>query len=212
MLVFCPSKKDCEATAKELVGMGGAYTHGALQFTRVCKHNGANEAWFGGLRAGYCVFGCALSEVEVDVITGETTINFSKIIYDCGQSLNTIVDAGQCEGAFIMGVGMVLRERVIENLESGVPLTDGTWEYRIPCSQDVPLDFQVEFFPKPFANGIVSSKASGEPPLVLATSIFAAVRYAITAARKDMGKDPMFQLDTPAASRDIAMAISANLN
>merc|ERR1719310_1094458 len=59
-------KKEGEkVTYKELVGMGGACTVGALQFTGVCTHLGANEGWFGGPRAGYCIFGAACSEVEV---------------------------------------------------------------------------------------------------------------------------------------------------
>lgn len=205
-------KKEGEkVTYKELVGMGGACTVGALQFTGVCTHLGANEGWFGGPRAGYCIFGAACSEVEVDVITGETTINYTRIVYDCGQSLNPTIDLGQCEGGFMQGVGFCLREKVVENGDTGELLTDGTWEYKIPCSQDVPLDFQVEFFPKPYMKGIASSKASGEPPLVLGVSAFSAVREAVKAARKDMGKDPMFRLDSPADSRAIALAIGANV-
>jgi hypothetical protein len=33
--------------------------------------------------------------VEVDVLTGETTILRSDLVYDCGQSLNPAVDLGQ---------------------------------------------------------------------------------------------------------------------
>ena len=34
-------------------------------------------------------------QVEVNLLTGETTILQSDIIYDCGQSLNPAVDLGQ---------------------------------------------------------------------------------------------------------------------
>ena len=71
---------------------------------------------------------------------------FAKILYDCGQSLNPVIDCGQAEGGFFQGLGHYLREKVVENAESGELMTDGTWEYKIPSSQDVPLDFQVEFF------------------------------------------------------------------
>ena len=33
---------------------------------------------------------------------------------------------------------------------TGQLFTDGTWEYKIPCAQDVPLEMNVEFFPLPF--------------------------------------------------------------
>lgn len=36
-----------------------------------------------------------LSQVEVNLLTGETTILRSDMIYDCGQSLNPAVDLGQ---------------------------------------------------------------------------------------------------------------------
>ncbi len=34
-------------------------------------------------------------QVEVDVLTGATTILRSDLVYDCGQSLNPAVDLGQ---------------------------------------------------------------------------------------------------------------------
>ena len=43
----------------------------------------------------------------------------------------------------------------------------------------------------------MSSKASGEPPLVLATSVAMAVRHAVSAARKDAGLSGFFRLDAP---------------
>jgi indole-3-acetaldehyde oxidase len=164
------------------------------------------------VKSSYQVYGAALSEVEVDVLTGETVILHTSILYDCGKSLNPTIDLGQCEGAFMMGVGFFLRERLIMNPSTGQLATDGTWEYKIPCFQDVPLEFDVEFFQRPHIEGInvMSSKASGEPPLVLATSVFCAVRYAIAAGRKEFGLgNAFFQLDAPATPRDIALLIGA---
>merc|ERR1719230_2499490 len=181
-----------------------------LQIPGICKFNDTDKSAWGSW--GYCIFGCALSEVEVDVITGETTILSSKILYDSGQSLNPMIDCGQAEGGFMQGVGFFLREKVEVNGTTGELQTDGTWEYKIPSSQDVPLDFQVEFFPRKFEQGVNFSKGSGEPPLVLAASVFFAVRQAIGAARKDFGHPPEFRLDTPATSRDIALAIGAKMD
>merc|ERR1712063_243327 len=87
----------------------------------------------------------------------------SSMLYDCGKSLNPTIDLGQCEGGFMMGVGFFLRERLLQDDVTGKLETDGTWEYKIPCFQDVPVQFDVEFFPKAHEGGIVSSKASGEP-------------------------------------------------
>lgn len=194
---------------KSLIVKTLATTSPPLQFTGISKHAGEDQAPMG--KYGYCIFGCALSEVEVDVLTGETTILYTKLLCDHGQSLNPTIDCGQAEGGFMQGVGFFLREKEIHNEETGELLTDGTWEYKIPCSQDVPLKLDVEFFPRAFPQGIQGSKASGEPPLVLATSVFCAVRHAISAARKHFGKEPFFRLDTPATGRDIALACGANL-
>lgn len=51
----------------------------------------------------YNVYGAALSEAIVDVLTGEIQILRTDILYDCGQSLNGEIDVGQAEGAFVMG-------------------------------------------------------------------------------------------------------------
>merc|ERR1712153_39291 len=115
----------------------------------------------------YHNWGVALSEVELDTLTGEVTILSTKMYYDCGKSLNPAIDIGQAEGAFVMGVGALLRENVLIS-KDGVLESDGTWEYKIPSNIDIPLDFEINFLDKaPFERGIMSSKAVGEPPLVL---------------------------------------------
>jgi len=158
----------------------------------------------------YHCFGACVTEVEVDVLTGETTILSSDILYDCGKPLNPTVDCGQAEGAFVMGLGFFLRENLVQSKETGQVFTDGTWEYKIPCAQDVPLlEFNVEFFPRANEGGVMSSKASGEPPIVLACSAFCAVRQAVAAARRTFGKLGHFRLDAPATPRDIALAMGA---
>lgn len=38
---------------------------------------------------------CSTLQVEIDLLTGATTIVRSDLLYDCGQSLNPAVDLGQ---------------------------------------------------------------------------------------------------------------------
>jgi len=137
-------------------------------------------------------FGAAASCVEVDVITGEVTLLSVDLVYDCGRSLNPAIDIGQCEGAFMMGVGHFIREHVDYSNDAEM-MSASTFRYHPPCAKDVPLRFNVELLQDTrFDKGILSSKSSGEPPLVLSTSVAMAVRHAILAARKDVGLDKEF--------------------
>jgi len=164
----------------------------------------------------YNNYGVAASEIELDVITGEVNTLRTDIIYDCGKSLNPAVDIGQAEGAFMMGVGCLLREKVTFSEEAktkGKLITEGTWKYKLPGVKDVPKVFNVEFIENPdFKKGILSSKASGEPPLVLAVSVLMAVRYAIRSARQNAGLPAHFRLDTPATPEDIALACGGDIS
>lgn len=75
-----------------------------------------------------------------------------------------------------------------------------------PGYQDIPQAFNVEFIENEGnPGGILSSKASGEPPLCLAASVMLAVRNAITAARADKGITGWFRMDTPATVEQVQL-------
>ncbi|RWR85432.1 Aldehyde oxidase/xanthine dehydrogenase [Cinnamomum micranthum f. kanehirae] len=148
----------------------------------------------------YLNYGAAVSEVEIDLLTGATTILRTDIIYDCGQSLNPAVDLGQVEGAFVQGLGFFMLEDYKANPD-GLVVTDGTWTYKIPTVDTIPRQFNVELLNSGHhQERVLSSKASGEPPLLLANSVHCATREAIKEARKDHGFDgsAIFQLKVPA--------------
>ncbi|XP_019052094.1 PREDICTED: indole-3-acetaldehyde oxidase-like isoform X2 [Nelumbo nucifera] len=153
----------------------------------------------------YLNYGAAVSEVEVDLLTGGTTILRTDIIYDCGQSLNPAVDLGQIEGAFVQGIGFFMLEEYLSNSD-GLVVSDGTWTYKIPTIDTIPKQFNVEILNSGHhQKRVLSSKASGEPPLLLAVSVHCATRSAIREARKELfslhkleGSHSMFQLDVPA--------------
>ena len=74
---------------------------------------------------------------------------------------------------------------VLSDPTTGETFTDGTWHYKPPCTLDVPRTFNVKFLENSFNHGFLGSKSSGEPPLVLAASVYAAVRMAIAATRAE---------------------------
>ncbi|KAJ0084532.1 hypothetical protein Patl1_30152 [Pistacia atlantica] len=81
----------------------------------------------------YLNYGAAVSEatmvlqVEVNLLTGETTILRSDIVYDCGQSLNPAVDLGQIEGAFVQGIGFFMFEEYPTNSD-GLVVSEASGE------------------------------------------------------------------------------------
>ncbi|XP_010503045.1 PREDICTED: indole-3-acetaldehyde oxidase-like isoform X5 [Camelina sativa] len=154
----------------------------------------------------YLNYGVAVSEVEVDLVTGQTTVLQTDILYDCGKSLNPAVDLGQIEGSFVQGLGFFMLEEYITDSE-GLVLTDSTWTYKIPTVDTIPRRFNVELLNSGcHEKRVLSSKASGEPPLLLAASVHCATRQAVKEARKQLcmwkGEDgsssSTFQLPVPA--------------
>jgi xanthine dehydrogenase/oxidase len=56
----------------------------------------------------------------------------------------------------------------------------------------------------PLANGAVKgSRGIGEPPFVLAVSVFFAIKHAVMDARKDQGVETWLEIDAPATGQRI---------
>ncbi|KAF3650791.1 hypothetical protein FXO38_15604 [Capsicum annuum] len=125
-------------------------------------------------------------KVEIDILTGETTILQSDIIYDCGQSLNPAVDMGQIEGAFVHGIGFFMHEEYHTN-EEGLMVSNSIWTYKIPTIDTIPRKFTVHVVNSGHhEKRVLSSKASGEPPLLLAATVHCATRAAVKAGREQL--------------------------
>nr|CAB3456313.1 unnamed protein product [Digitaria exilis] len=153
----------------------------------------------------YLNYGAGISEVEIDLLTGAITLLRGDLVYDCGKSLNPAVDLGQIEGSFIQGIGFFIYEEYITNSD-GLMISNSTWDYKIPSVDIIPKKFNAEILNTGYhKNRVLSSKASGEPAVVLASSVHCALREAIRAARKEFansngsGSSPLgFQMDVPA--------------
>ena len=126
----------------------------------------------------YYANGAAVSEVVVDVRTGEYRVPRVDILHDVGRSINPAVDMGQIEGGFVQGMGWLTTEELLWD-ESGRIVSDSPASYKIPTAFDVPEDFRVRLFQRPNPEETVYlSKAVGEPPLILAISVWCALRDA----------------------------------
>uniref|UniRef100_A0A0E0EA68 FAD-binding PCMH-type domain-containing protein n=1 Tax=Oryza meridionalis TaxID=40149 RepID=A0A0E0EA68_9ORYZ len=157
------------------------------------------------LQSGIVSWDTLISQVEIDLLTGAITILRSDLIYDSGKSLNPAVDLGQIEGSFIQGIGFFIYEEHQINSD-GLVISNSTWDYKIPSVDTIPKQFNVEVLNTGYhKNRVLSSKASGEPAVVLGASVHCAVREAIQAARIEFagGSESTsslltFQLDVPA--------------
>ena len=163
---------------------------------------------------GYTYSG-ACSVVEVDILTGETKLISSDIVYDMGHSLNPAIDIGQVEGAFIQGVGFLTSEKLVfqpDGDEKGRLNTLNTWTYKIPAQVSIPLEMNTWLYPRDLADvpeeptDIMSAKEVGEPPLVLANSVFFAIKAAIRASRLERGLPGLFRFDAPATVQEVRRA------
>lgn len=153
----------------------------------------------------YFSYGAAAVEVAIDTLTGESRVLRADLVQDCGASLNPAVDLGQIEGAFVQGMGWFTCEELWWDLE-GRLRTDGPSTYKIPGSRDVPPAFNVAFLagaPGKAAT-ILRSKAVGEPPIMLATAVWTALKDAVAAAA---GRRAPVELDVPATPERILAAI-----
>ncbi|MFM8676425.1 MAG: xanthine dehydrogenase molybdopterin binding subunit, partial [Burkholderiaceae bacterium] len=127
----------------------------------------------------YFSLGAACSEVEIDTLTGEYVVRRVDILHDVGNSINPAIDIGQIEGGFIQGMGWLTTEELVWNAQ-GRLTTHAPSTYKIPAAGDTPHSFTVWFWPRPNAEQTIHrSKAVGEPPLMLAISVWEAIRDAI---------------------------------
>ena len=95
----------------------------------------------------------------------------------------------QIEGAFIMGMGLCTMEEVLIEPKEGKLLSDSTWTYKIPTAADIPRNFNVTFLKdSPNIRSVMSSKASGEPSMMLSMSVLYALRRAVLAAKNSISE------------------------
>ena len=152
----------------------------------------------------YFAYGAACSEVAIDTLTGEHKLLRVDILHDVGHSLNPALDIGQIEGGFVQGLGWLTTEELVWGSD-GKLLTRGASTYKIPTAADIPAHFNIQLWPEANPkNNIGGSKAVGEPPFMLAMSVFEALRDAVGEA---LGGRAPVRLDAPITPERVLMAL-----
>jgi len=149
-----------------------------------------------------------MSEVEVDCLTGQTTVREINSISDLGKTPNPAIDAGQMEGGAIFGIGAALTEGRYWN-DQNMPMNNDTWTYKIPSVYEVPHKMINELHNASTALPLKEfpTKSNNEGGVFVSTSIFFAVKEAIRSFRKDNSKSGNFRLDMPATPDIVLKAL-----
>jgi xanthine dehydrogenase large subunit len=157
----------------------------------------------GGRPFYYFAYGAACTEVAIDTLTGENRVLKVDILHDVGHSINPAIDMGQIEGGFIQGMGWLTTEQLVWDAQ-GQLATHAPSTYKIPATGDVPAHLRIALWPE--ANredNVGGSKAVGEPPFMLAISVWEALRDAVAAATGQA----RVALDAPATAENVLKAL-----
>ncbi len=165
-----------------------------------------NKKRFKGRPFLYFCYGAAVSEVTIDTLTGENVLERVDILHDAGKPINPALELGQIEGGFVQGQGWLTIEEL--NWKSNGQITTfSPSTYKIPAVSDIPKKFNVEIFKEGLNKEKVVNKAktTGEPPLMLAMSVF----YAIKDAVASIGNYKIVpELNAPATPERILISIN----
>jgi xanthine dehydrogenase large subunit len=155
----------------------------------------------------YFSYGAAVAEVAIDTLTGESRLLRVDILHDVGRSLNPAIDRGQVEGGFLQGAGWLTSEELWWDAK-GVLGTHAPSTYKIPTARDWPAAANVRLLESTpnVEDTIFRSKAVGEPPLMLAMSVFHALRDAVASCAPP---GALIALDAPATPEAILRAVEA---
>jgi CO/xanthine dehydrogenase Mo-binding subunit/aerobic-type carbon monoxide dehydrogenase small subunit (CoxS/CutS family) len=115
------------------------------------------------------VFGAHFVEVEVDAELGRVRVLKYLCVHDCGRIINPLTAMSQIHGGAVMGIGMALREDLLYDRRSGVPLTPGYYGARVMTHLDTPR-IDVIFVESDDGYGPYGAKSIGEASKVPAVA------------------------------------------
>ena len=153
----------------------------------------------------YFAYGAALSEVILDVLTGESRVLRADILHDVGHSINPAIDKGQIEGGFVQGMGWLTTEELVYGADGRLQ-THAPSTYKIPACSDRPKEMHIALYDSGGnpSETIHRSKAVGEPPLMLAMSVHGALSHAL----QSLGQ-AYPNLQAPATAEEVLRVITA---
>jgi len=86
---------------------------------------------------GTCSNACHIAVLEVDLATGQITIERFVVVEDAGRLINPMIVEGQIHGGVAQGIGNALYEKVIYD-DGGNVLTGSLADYPVPTTTEIP--------------------------------------------------------------------------
>jgi xanthine dehydrogenase large subunit len=152
----------------------------------------------------YFTNGCAAAEVLIDRLTGELEVERLDVLMDAGRMIHHEIERGQVIGGLVQGIGWVTTEELVYGAK-GELLSPSPTTYKVPNVTDLPADFRVAFVDNDRnRHNLRSTKAVGEPPLMLGLAVWAAIHHALSRARP--GAVPELRL--PATHEEIVTCLA----
>jgi xanthine dehydrogenase YagR molybdenum-binding subunit len=129
-------------------------------------------------------FGAHFAEVEVDVRTGEITVEHIVAVHDIGRIINPTTARSQVEGGVMQALGFALSEERFLDRATGRVMNANLENYKVPTVRDVPAKITVKFVDRPDrkANNL-GAKGLGEPPIIPTAAAIANAVANATGAR-----------------------------
>lgn len=128
------------------------------------------------------LFGAHVSQVLVDVETGEVRVERHVACHDVGKAINPRAVEGQMAGGVAQGIGMALMEEVVT--KQGRILNPNFTDYILPTIHDVP-PVECIILENDDPGGPFGARGIGEPPLIAAVpAVLSAIHDAVGAAPK----------------------------
>ena len=151
----------------------------------------------------YHVYGTAILTVTIDCLRGIYEFDSVKVVHDAGQSMNHMVDMGQCEGGIVQGIGWMTMEEIVYDKE-GRLRSNALSTYKVPDIYSVPKQIDIHFLETKKDNlAILQSKAVGEPPLLYGLGAYFALRNAV----KAFNPSANIPYDAPMTPEKVLMAL-----
>lgn len=111
------------------------------------------------------LFGAHITQVVVDIETGEVRIERHIACHDVGKAINPQSVAGQMVGGATQGIGMALMEEVV--MKDGKMMNPNFTDYILPTFRDVP-EIETVILEHDDPGGPFGARGVGEPPLIAA--------------------------------------------